>query len=100
MVSIMPGMENTAPERTETSSGFSEPPSLRPVRSSSRARPALISSARPSGHSPSRFMVSTQAFVVTVKASGTGTPTRAISATPAPFPPSRLRMVASPSERS
>ena len=34
MVSIMPGMEARAPERTETSSGFSLSPNFLPVISS------------------------------------------------------------------
>ena len=45
MVSIMPGMENFAPERTETSSGFSPAPSFWPCSFSSRARAACISSS-------------------------------------------------------
>ena len=35
-VSIIPGMENFAPERTDTRSGSSPSPSRRPVLSSSR----------------------------------------------------------------
>ena len=100
MVSIMPGIDWTEPERTLSSSGFSGSPSPSPVRSSSRRSPSCTCSHRPSGHSPPRFIVSTQAVVVTVNASGTGTPRRFISATPAPLPPSRLRMLASPSARS
>ena len=42
MVSIMPGMENFAPLRTLTSSGFSFEPSLRPVTCSRRASEAHI----------------------------------------------------------
>ena len=100
MVSIMPGIETTAPERTETSSGFSLPPSLRPVRSSKRLRPSAICSFSPSGHSPLLLLVSMLAVVVTVKPSGTGTPSRIISATPAPLPPSSDFMLASPSAMS
>ena len=48
-VSIIPGMENFAPERTDTSSGSDGSPSRRPIRSSSAARCAATSSARLSG---------------------------------------------------
>ena len=48
-VSIMPGMENLAPERTETSSGSAGSPSLRPIACSSAAGASAISSASPSG---------------------------------------------------
>ena len=96
----MPGIENTAPERTLTSSGFSGSPSRRPVRSSSAASRSSTPSQRPSGQAPSARMASTQASVVTVKPSGTGTPMRCISATLAPLPPSRLRISADPSDWS
>ena len=43
MVSIMPGIENFAPERTETSSGFSVEPSVAPAAFSSLRRCAAIS---------------------------------------------------------
>ena len=51
-VSIIPGIENFAPERTATSSGSSASPSRRPIASSSAARCSSTSSARPSGSSP------------------------------------------------
>ena len=38
MVSIMPGMDARAPERTETSSGLPASPNLRPADFSTRAR--------------------------------------------------------------
>ena len=100
MVSIIPGIETTAPDRTETSKGRSAAPSRRPVRSSSRASPSAICSANPSGQEPPAAIASTQATVVTVKASGTGTPIRRISATPAPLPPNNDFIDASPSARS
>ena len=43
MVSIMPGMEARAPERTETSRGFSTSPNFLPVISSSLATYSMIS---------------------------------------------------------
>ncbi len=39
-VSIMPGIEARAPERTDTSSGFAGSPKLLPVRLSTLARAA------------------------------------------------------------
>ena len=44
----MPGMENGAPERTETSSGSLGSPSFLPMRSSRFSRAASISSRTPS----------------------------------------------------
>ncbi len=95
----MPGIECTAPERTDTSSGRSPAPSRWPVRSSSAVSRSSISASSPSGQAPVR-MVATHASVVTVKPSGTGTPMRSISATFAPLPPRRERMSADPSLRS
>jgi hypothetical protein len=40
MVSIIPGMDARAPERTETSSGFFLPPNFRPISFSTRASAA------------------------------------------------------------
>ena len=48
----MPGMENLAPERTETSSGSAGSPSRRPIVRSSAARCSSISLASPSTCSP------------------------------------------------
>ena len=53
-VSIMPGIENAAPERTETSSGRSGSPKRWPVAVSSSPTTTRSSSTRPSGMSPSR----------------------------------------------
>ena len=49
-MSIMPGIENLAPERTETSSGSRGSPSLRPIAFSRSNTCWEISSSRPSGH--------------------------------------------------
>jgi hypothetical protein len=49
---------------------------------------------------PSFLIEATHAEVVTVKPSGTGTPMRIISATPAPLPPSSALIPAFPSDRS
>ncbi len=50
MVSIMPGIENGAPERTETSSGSFTSPSFLPILASSFAACWSISSCSPSGN--------------------------------------------------
>ena len=63
-VSIMPGIENFAPERTDTNSGSATLPSLRPIFFSSAATCFAISRSRPFGHPP--FMYSRHASVVTV----------------------------------
>ena len=47
-VSIIPGIENFAPDRTDTSSGSSGSPSMRPTLSSS-ARSARVTCTRSSG---------------------------------------------------
>ena len=99
-MSIIPGIENTAPERTETSSGL--------VRVAEALAGALLERVQvlqdllpqPLGPRRVRRRVSTQASVVTVKPSGTRTPIRAISATLAPLPPSSERISAEPSARS
>ena len=49
MVSIMPGMDLRAPERTETSNGWAESPKRLPVSFSMRAMLAATSSRRPLG---------------------------------------------------
>jgi hypothetical protein len=51
-VSIIPGIENFAPERTDTSSGSSGAPSARPIAFSSATRCSVTSARRASGSSP------------------------------------------------
>ncbi len=51
-VSIIPGMENLAPERTETSSGSAASPIALPMAFSSRARAPATSASRPLGQPP------------------------------------------------
>lgn len=53
IVSIIPGMEIGAPERTETNRGIGPLPKVLPDRSSSTASWASTSSASPSGIAPS-----------------------------------------------
>ena len=97
----MPGIDSRAPLRTETSSGSPASPSFLPACSSRSASAPATWSSRPSGKPPSR-MYATQASVVIVKPAGTrsGPSTRVISATLAPFPPSRSRMSRDPSLNS
>ena len=52
MVSIMPGMEARAPERTETSSGAATSPKVAPTALPTMASAASTSLARPSGSLP------------------------------------------------
>ena len=99
MVSIIPGIENLAPERTDSSSGAGPPPNERPVISSSRETADRTSSQRSAGTSPAS-MVSLQTSVVIVNPGGTGRPRKVIRASPAPFPPSRSRSDPSVSAKS
>ncbi len=49
MVSIMPGIENFAPERTETSSGLSDAPRVAPATFSSFFRASTICASTAGG---------------------------------------------------
>src|SRR5881409_892798 len=95
-VSIIPGIESLAPERTETSSGCSESPNFRPPFTSTADRASSTCFHIPGGKRPVRVNA-LKAFVVIVKPGGTGRPSRVISARPAPLPPRRSRMEAVPS---
>ena len=86
MVSIIPGMENLAPLRTETSRGSAASPSRLPMSCSSRSSAFSISDSI-SGGSAARSWNRLQAAVETVKPGGTGSPALVISARPAPLPP-------------
>ena len=48
-MSIIPGIENAAPERTDTSSGSVASPSFLPIFASSARSASATSSMRPSG---------------------------------------------------
>ncbi len=99
-MSIIPGIENFAPLRTETSRGFWSSPRRLPTAFSRASRWAVTSRVSPTGNlwSPRRY--SMQVSVVMVKPFGTGRPSRVISATFAPLPPSRSRISRPPSEKS
>ena len=100
IVSIIPGIETAAPERTETSSGSRGSPKRLPMRSSSRSTWTSTSSSSPSGNAPPRAIVSRHASVVIVNPAGTGRPSCVISASPTPFPPSSARPPAEGSSKS
>ncbi len=89
-MSIIPGIEIAAPDRTDTRSGSAGSPKRFPARSWSRATWSSTSGQSPSGASPVRI-VSRHASVVTVKPAGTGIPSAVISARPTPLPPSSSR---------
>ena len=71
-VSIIPGIDTGAPERTLTSSGSAVSPKRRPMTVSIAPIPARISSSRPSGQPPARY--ARQASVEIAKPGGTGRP--------------------------
>jgi hypothetical protein len=100
IVSIIPGIETAAPERTETSSGFPASPKPFPVCVSSAAMCSSTSSSSPSGTSPPPTRYARHASVVMVKPAGTGTPRAVISARPIPFPPRSSRPPPVSSEKS
>ena len=99
-MSIIPGIETAAPERTETSSGSSMSPKRLPVFSSSAPRWRSISSSSPSGSALPFDMYARQASVVIVNPAGTGTPICVISARPIPLPPSSSRPPSEGSSKS
>ena len=100
MVSIMPGMEARAPERTESNSGSSALPNCLPISASTNFTPARTSPTI-SWYTASRPVAvnAVQAWVLMVKPEGTVMPRRHISAKLAPLPPSRFFMAAAPSVR-
>ncbi len=89
-MSIIPGIETAAPDRTETSSGSTASPKRFPARASSRPTCSSTSASSPSGTRPSAI-AARQASVVIVNPAGTGTPSSVISASPIPLPPRSSR---------
>ena len=96
-VSIIPGMENLAPERTETNKGFVGSPNFLPLSFSAFFIAASVCSHIPLGNLPPAAVDALHASVVMVKPGGTGSLARVISARPAPLPPSRSRISLLPS---
>ena len=84
-MSIIPGIETGAPDRTLTSKGSAASPNRRPTAASTSAIRARSSSSRPSGQPPARN--ARQVSVVTTKPGGTGSPKPSISPRFAAFPP-------------
>ena len=93
-VSIMPGMENLAPDRHDTSSGRLGSPNCLPVRGPRPEAPAPDPTGRREG--VPTVEIGKQAWVVMVKPGGTGIPSRVISARFAPLPPSSPRTASQP----
>jgi hypothetical protein len=91
IVSIIPGIETAAPERTETSSGSSGSPKRFPAFASSEPMCFATSASSPSGRVPFAAMYARHASVVIVKPAGTDTPSAVISASPIPLPPRSSR---------
>ena len=73
-MSIIPGIENLAPERTETRSGLAGSPKPLPVRRSTSLTASRTSCQRPSGSCSPAAKKSLHASVVIVKPGGTGRP--------------------------
>ena len=88
IVSIIPGIEIGAPDRTLTRSGFAGAPNSWPTSRSMRAMCSRSSSSRPAGQPCARY--SLQAAVVIVNAGGTGSPrSTAMTVRFAALPPTR-----------
>jgi hypothetical protein len=96
MVSIMPGIDARAPERTLTSSGSAASPKRLPS-SLDRASAACTSARERAGYWRSCAIEVVQTSVLSVKPGGTGMPRRLISARFAPLPPSSALSPARPS---
>src|SRR6266404_4051067 len=96
-VSIIPGIDIAAPERTETRSGSLGSPSFFFVVFSIVASPRSTCSQRPGGNLPPPLKYALHAAVVIVNPGGTGRPAFVISARPAPLPPRSVRRFALPS---
>jgi hypothetical protein len=98
-VSIIPGIENFAPDRTDTSSGSAGSPSFFPRAASRAVRCSATSASKPAGTDPdSKY--ARHASVEIVNPGGTGRPILTISARLAPLPPSRSFWSLPPSEKS
>jgi hypothetical protein len=89
MVSIIPGIEMAAPERTDTSSGRSWSPNLRPISVSIDLTPLKTSGQTEAGSAPLDLWKAAQTSVVMVKPGGTESPMALISARLAPLPPNK-----------
>ena len=87
MVSIIPGIETLAPERTETSNGFGPLPKVKPDLSCKFSMFSAICFWMLAGMDFLLAWYAVQASVVMVKPSGILIPMWAISAKPAPLPP-------------
>src|SRR3954469_1839777 len=99
-VSIIPGIENAAPDRTDTSNGSVASPSCLPIFASRAESAAATSSMSPAGIALSAAMYARHASVLIVNPGGTGRPSLVISARLAPLPPSRNFCSLEPSSKA
>ena len=88
-VSIIPGMEMAAPDRTDSSRGAVGSPSLRPMSFSTACNLATAASHTPDGSTRPCLWNALHTSVVMVKPGGTARPMADISARLAPLPPSK-----------
>ena len=97
-MSIIPGIEALAPERTDISNGFSLSPNFVPIIFSTKWIPFSTSALiKATVLSFPILLYSVHISVVIVNPGGTETPIRFISARLAPFPPSRFFILEFPS---
>ena len=96
-MSIIPGIETAAPDRTDSKSGAVGSPNRRPVASSTPRSASRVWVHRPSGKTASWRWYATHASVVIVSPGGTGSPAAVMAARPAPFPPSSALASPTPS---
>ena len=94
-VSIIPGIESLAPERTETNNGLFTSPNFLPLTFSKLERASCIWLNKSFGTVPVDKN-SRHASVVMVNPGGTGNPICTISAILAPLPPSKSDLLLSP----
>ena len=96
-MSIIPGMENFEPERTDTRRGFFASPNFIPIAASTFFRLASTWSHMPVGYFFLFSKYELHASVVMVNPAGTGIFRFVMLASPAPFPPSRSFIFPDPS---
>src|SRR5438034_96516 len=99
-VSIIPGIDIAAPERTDTSNGFLGSPSFLPVDFSTRASACSTCSQSPGGNFLPDAKYALHASVVIVKPGGTGSPACVDPAVSRTTPPVATPAIAATSTRA